>query len=183
MEIQLVYVEYMEVEPRLLELVQRRISTNAHVDRSLFMIASLDEDVDRLLRRRRGEFAAIDLHLGDSGDDASDVGHRMSEVLTAVDHYDMTTPVHDPGGFFGRTAELQQTISTTERGGGTSKRGGVRPRWTEVPHATVRPGNAPAYAVLPPRRAHRRARLASRPPGNEIPAVQDLIDAVDGGRS
>lgn len=116
LEIQLVYAEYAEVEPRLLELVQRRISKNARVDHALFMIASLDSDVERLLRRRRGEFAAIDLHLGDLGSDAPDVRHRMSAVLTSVDHYDMTTPVHDPGGFFGRAAEFQQIVSAIERG-------------------------------------------------------------------
>ena len=116
LEIQLVYAEYSEIEPRLLELVQRRISTNARVDHGLFMIASLDGDVGRLLRRRRGEFAAIDLHLGDLGSGASDIRHRMSEVLTALDHYDMTTPVHDPGGFFGRTSEFQQIISAIDRG-------------------------------------------------------------------
>ena len=116
LEIQLVYAEYAEVEPRLLELIQRRISTNARVDHGLFMIASLDKGVDRFLRRRRGEFAGIDLHLGDLGSDAPDIRHRMSDVLTAVDHYDVTTPVHDPSGFFGRTAEFQQIISAIERG-------------------------------------------------------------------
>ncbi|WGT47985.1 AAA family ATPase [Tessaracoccus lacteus] len=116
LEIQLVYAEYKEVEPRLLELVQRRISTNARVDHGLFMVASLDADVERLLRRRRGEFAAIDLHLGELGVDAPDVRHRMSEVLTAVDHYDMTTPVHNAAGFFGRKDEFQQIISAIERG-------------------------------------------------------------------
>lgn len=116
LELQVVYVEYAEVEPRLLELIQSRISTNARVDHGLFMIASLDKGIDRLLRRRRGEFAAIDLHLGDLASDAPDIRHRMSEVLTAVDHYDMTTPVHDPSGFFGRTEEFQQIISAIERG-------------------------------------------------------------------
>ena len=116
LEVQLVYAEYEEVEPRLLELVQRRIAKNARVDQGLFMIASLDAGVERLLRRRRGEFAAIDLHLGDLGSDAPDVRHRMSDVLTAVDHYDMTTPVHDVAGFFGRTDEFQQIISAIERG-------------------------------------------------------------------
>lgn len=116
LEIQLVYAEYEEVEPRLLELVQHRISKNARVDQGLFMIASLDAGVERLLHRRRGEFAAIDLHLGELGSDAPDVRHRMSNVLTAVDHYDMTTPVHDVAGFFGRTDEFQQIISAIERG-------------------------------------------------------------------
>lgn len=116
LEIQLVYAEYEEVEPRLLELVQRRIATNARVDHGLFVIASLDPDVERLLRRRRGEFAAIDIYLGDIDASTPDVRHRMADVLTTVDHYDMTTPIHDPGGFFGRTQEFQQIISAIERG-------------------------------------------------------------------
>ncbi|WP_326952252.1 AAA family ATPase [Amycolatopsis sp. NBC_01286] len=116
LEIQLVYVEYVEVEPRLLELIQRRIASNGRVDHGLFMIASLDKDVDRLLRRRRGEFAAIDLPLGQLGSTAPDVRQRMSAVLTTVDHYDMTTPIHDPGGFFGRIQELQQIASAIDRG-------------------------------------------------------------------
>lgn len=116
LEIQLVYAEYEEVEPRLLELIQRRIGSNARVDHGLFMIASLDGNVDRLLRRRRGEFAGIDLHLGDLGTTAPDIRHRMTSVLTAVDHYDMTVPVHDPAGFFGRREEFQQIISAIERG-------------------------------------------------------------------
>jgi hypothetical protein len=40
----------------------------------------------------------------------------MSEVLSAVDHYDMTTPIHDPAGFFGRREEFQQIIAAIERG-------------------------------------------------------------------
>lgn len=116
LEIQLVYAEYEEVEPRLLELIQRRISSNARLDHGLFMIASLDRDVDRLLRRRRGEFAGIDLYLGAIGVEAPDIRHRMTSVLTAVDHYDMTGPVHDPAGFFGRSEEFAQIISAVSRG-------------------------------------------------------------------
>jgi hypothetical protein len=116
LEIQLVYAEYTEVEPRLLELIQRRIAPNARLDHGLIMIASLDPDVERLLRRRRGEFAAIDLYLAGLGATSPDIRHRMSEVLTTVDHYDMTTPIHDPGGFFGRAEEFQQIISAIERG-------------------------------------------------------------------
>lgn len=116
LEIQVVYAEYEHVEPRLLELIQRRVASNARVDHGLFIIASLDNDVDRLLRRRRGEYAGIDLHLNDLGTRAPDIRHRMSAVLTAVDRYDMTVPVHDPAGFFGRTEEFQQIISAVERG-------------------------------------------------------------------
>lgn len=116
LEIQLVYVEYDEIEPRLLELIQREIAANARVDRGLFILASNDAEVDRLLRRRRGEFAAIPLQLDDLAVDSPDLRHRMSTVLTTVDHYDLTKPIHDPAGFFGRTEEFQQIISGIERG-------------------------------------------------------------------
>lgn len=116
LELQLVYAEYEDVEPRLLELVQRRITKNARLDRGLFIVASLDRNVSRLLRRRRGEFAGLALYLGELGTGSADIRHRMTEVLTAVDHYDITVPIHDPAGFFGRTEEFQAIISAIERG-------------------------------------------------------------------
>lgn len=116
LEIQLLYAEYEKVEPRLLELIQRRISNNARLDQGIFMIASLDDDIEKMLRRRRGEFAAVALNLSGLKDADDEIRHRMSEVLTAVDHYDMTIPVHNPSGFFGRKEEFQQIISSIESG-------------------------------------------------------------------
>lgn len=116
LEIQLVYAEYDEVEPRLLEQIQKRIATNARLDRGLMAIASLDPDVDRLTHRRRGEFAAINLHLPSLNSKSDDIRTQMSHVLTTVDHYDLTTPVHGPSGFFGRTEELQQIVSAIQIG-------------------------------------------------------------------
>ena len=114
-EIQLVYVEYDRVEPRLFELVQQRIRGNARLDPGLMLIASLDPEVGALTRRRRGEFAAIDFLLSDLGAGAPDIRHRMSSVLTSVDHYDFSNPVRDPSGFFGRRAEFDQIIVAIER--------------------------------------------------------------------
>lgn len=114
-EIQLVYVEYDRVEPRLFELVQQRIRGNARLDPGLMLIASLDPQVGALTRRRRGEFAAIDFLLTDLGTDAPDIRHRMSSVLTSVDHYDFSNPVRDASGFFGRRTEFDQIISAIER--------------------------------------------------------------------
>lgn len=116
LEIQLLYTEYTTIEPRLLEVIQQRISANVRVDHGLFMIASLDDSVARLLRRRNGSFAGIDLYLRDLGIDSADVRRRMADVLTSIDHYDMTKPVHDPSGFFGRDIELQQITSAISRG-------------------------------------------------------------------
>jgi hypothetical protein len=114
-EIQLVYVEYNRIEPRLFELVQQRIRGNARLDPGLMLIASLDSQVGALTRRRRGEFAAIDFLLTDLGADSPDIRHRMSSVLTSVDHYDFSNPVRDPSGFFGRRAEFDQIIAAIER--------------------------------------------------------------------
>lgn len=95
LEAQLVYAEYEDVEPRLLELVQRRITKNARLDRGLFIVASLDRNVSRLLRRRRGEFAGLALYLGELGTGSADIRHRMTEVLTAVDRC-ITVPIPRP---------------------------------------------------------------------------------------
>ncbi|WIX82878.1 hypothetical protein QRX50_19935 [Amycolatopsis carbonis] len=114
-EIQLVYVEYKQVEPRLLEQVQQRIRSNARLDPGLMVIAGLDPLVDALTRRRRGEFAAINLLLTDLATDAPDIRNRMSSVLTSVDHYDITAPVRAASGFFGRRAERDQIIAAIER--------------------------------------------------------------------
>lgn len=118
-EIQLVYVDYEEVEPRLLQLVQDRTSRNARLDQGLFIVASLDHNLERLLRRRRGEFAAVSLHLDELSQTSDDLRAQMSDVLTTVDHYDITKPVHNAGGFFGRTNEIHQLVSAIERGQST----------------------------------------------------------------
>lgn len=114
-EIQLVYVDYDRVEPRLFELVQQRIRGNARLDPGLMLIASLDPQVGALTRRRRGEFAAIDFLLTDLDTSAPDIRHRMSSVLTSVDHYDYSNPVRDPSGFFGRRTEFDRIIAAIER--------------------------------------------------------------------
>ena len=119
LEIQLVYAEYERVEPRLLEVIQQRTRVDARVDPGVFVIASLDGSVSRLARRRRGEFAVIDLALDRLGTDAPDIRHRMADVLTSVDHFDITSPIKDPSGFFGRQAEFDRIISALERGQST----------------------------------------------------------------
>ena len=116
LEIQLVYAEYDRVEPRLFELVQQSIRKNARVDPGLFLVASLDPEVGRLARRRRGEFAVIDLLLNELGPSAPEIRKRMADVLTSVDHFDVTAPIKDPSGFFGRRTEFEQIIAALDRG-------------------------------------------------------------------
>lgn len=114
-EIQLIYAEYDRIEPRLFELVQQRIRSNARLDSGLMFVASLDPRVRALTRRRRGEFAAIEFLLTDLAADSPDIRNRMSSVLTSVDHYDITAPIRAASGFFGRRAERDQIIAAIER--------------------------------------------------------------------
>lgn len=116
LEIQLVYAEYEHVEPRLFELVQQSMRKNARLDPGLFIVASLDPDVGRLARRRRGEFAVIDLLLGQLDNSAPEIRQKMTDVLTSVDHFDVTAPIKEPSGFFGRRTEFEQIIAALERG-------------------------------------------------------------------
>lgn len=116
LELQLVYVEYTTVEPRLLEIIQKRISDRPRLDQGIFIIASFDENINRLLRRRRGEYAGISLPLDELTTTDVDIRNRMSSVLTRVDHFDITAPINNPGGFFGRTTEIRQLNSSIERG-------------------------------------------------------------------
>jgi hypothetical protein len=116
LELQLVYVEYENVEPRLLELLQQRIRKNARVDPGLVAVASLDSSVAQMARRRRGEFAVVDITLGGLDSATPDIRHQMARVLTSVDHFDVTSPIKDPGGFFGRRTEFDTIVSAIGRG-------------------------------------------------------------------
>lgn len=119
LEIQLVYAEYGRVEPRILELIQQRIRRDARVDPGLFVLATLDPTVGRMARRRRGEFAVIDLNVAELTRSTPDIRHRMADVLTSVDHFDITAPIRDPSGFFGRQVEFDHIVTALNRGQST----------------------------------------------------------------
>ena len=116
LEILVLYVEYRNVEPRVLELVQTRVRRDQRLDPGIVIVASEDDTLAMMARRRRGELSIVDVHLPSLAEDQRDLRSRMSSVMTAVDHYDVTNPIQDPSGFFGRTEELEQLKYALDRG-------------------------------------------------------------------
>ncbi|MGP5591052.1 ATP-binding protein [Corynebacterium variabile] len=115
-ELQLMYCEYEKIEPRTIKRIQNKISNNGRFDQAIFIVASLDRDANRLFRRRRGEFAGIDLDLNLLDSEYPELRKKMSEVLTSIDHFDLTVPVNNPSGFFGRSKEIKDLNSSLDRG-------------------------------------------------------------------
>lgn len=116
LEIPVLYTEFPRIEPRILERIQRRIVRDARLETGVAILASIDPEVARLARRRRGEISLIDLNLAELSTDHRDVRSRISTVLTAVDHFDLTNPIQSPSGFFGRRAEIDQLTHALNRG-------------------------------------------------------------------
>lgn len=116
LEIQVLYVEYERVEPRLFADIQQRILHSERVDKGIVILASKDPNVRRLLARRRGQFAAVDLNLLELSTDAPDIRAQFARVLTGIDHFDITRPIVDPAAFFGRSNETQEIMAALDEG-------------------------------------------------------------------
>lgn len=115
-EIQLLYTEHDRVEPRTLEVIQARIRRSLRVEPGLAIVASNDRKVYQLANRRRGELALVDINLANLSTTDDDVRTRLASVVSAVDHFDVTNPVRDPGGFYGRKDEIELLNHALNRG-------------------------------------------------------------------
>ncbi len=116
LEVLCMYTEYETVEPRTLGVLQQRLRRDARTDPEFAILFSRDSNLGRLAERRRGEFAMLALNLDDFANDGRDLRSHMTEVLTALDHYDFTFPVREPSGFFGRRQELDNLQFALGRG-------------------------------------------------------------------
>src|SRR5260370_9004994 len=117
LEVACLYTEYRHVEPRLLSVLQRRLRDDARVDPEFAVVASLDSELGRLVARKRGEFALLSIDATQlSIPSSADLRTRMSEVLTGLDHYDVTFPVTEISGFFGRRREVDALKFSLDRG-------------------------------------------------------------------
>ncbi|MEU8657764.1 hypothetical protein [Actinoplanes philippinensis] len=116
LEIQCIYVEYEHVEPRLLSIIQSRLRSDARIEGGIAVVASLDPDLSQMASRRRGEFGIIDVHLPSLASDSRDLRSRLATVVTSVDHYDVTYPIREPSGFFGRRREFDELTQSLDRG-------------------------------------------------------------------
>lgn len=116
LEVQVLYAEYNRVEPRTLSMLQQRMSKDLRVEPGIAMVASNDSTVATMAQRRRGELNLVDITLSQLSQDSRDLRSRISAVLTAVDHFDVTNPIQEPSAFFGRKAEIDQLTQALNRG-------------------------------------------------------------------
>ncbi len=106
-EIQVLYTEYRHVEPRALSLIQARVRRDMRVEPDVAILVSRDKDVRHTTARRRGEMAIVPIDLDDiRRPDARPLHALIGESVATVDHFDVSTPVRDPSGFYGRAAEV-----------------------------------------------------------------------------
>lgn len=115
-EIQVLYTEYERLEPRTLGQLQARIRKDLRVEPGFAVVVSRDPNVKFLANRQRGELAIVDINLDGLATDRSDLRSRIARVVSAVDHFDVTNPIRDPAGFFGRSAEIDIITQALDRG-------------------------------------------------------------------
>lgn len=115
LEMLVLYTEYQRLEPRTLAVLQSRLS-NMRVDSGVTIVVSLDPDAKQLASRRRGELSIVMMDASTLRDDRRDLRKRIAEVLSTTDHFDVTNPIQEPSGFFGRETEVELLRQSLERG-------------------------------------------------------------------
>lgn len=117
LEVVCLYTEYESVEPRLLSLLQERLRSDARVEPEFAVVISRDPELRRLAARRRGEFAVLTLEATElAAPGPRNLRARMAEVMTTLDHYDVTFPISEPSGFFGRRRQVDELRFALDRG-------------------------------------------------------------------
>ncbi|TFC19722.1 ATP-binding protein [Cryobacterium algoritolerans] len=115
LELLVLYTEYERLEPRTLSLLQQRLR-DMRVEPGVAFVVSLDAKASQLASRRRGELSLVTINAAELESDTRDVRSRMAAVISTVDHFDVTNPVQDPAGFYGRQVELDLLQRSLDRG-------------------------------------------------------------------
>jgi hypothetical protein len=106
-EIQVLFTEYEHVEPRTLSTIQTRVRRDMRVEPDVALLISRDKKAKDTARRRAGEMAIISIDLDDISQPDSPLLHALLAVaISTVDHFNVTKPIRDPSGFYGRQAEI-----------------------------------------------------------------------------
>jgi len=115
-EIQVLYTEYENVEPRALSVIQGRVRKDMRVEPDVAILVSRDKHVGDTARRRAGEMAIITVNLDEIRGGESPLLHTLiAQAVATVDHFDVATPVRDPSGFYGRQDEIETIASDLRR--------------------------------------------------------------------
>lgn len=117
LELLMVYVEnYSRIEPRLLALIQDRLSRNPRLEEGFAIVVNKDSQFGITARRKRGQLAIIDLQLPGLSDRGRGLRDHLAEVLVTLDHFRMTRPVKESAGFFGRGSDIGELTAALNRG-------------------------------------------------------------------
>jgi hypothetical protein len=116
LEVLVLYTEHESLEPRTLAQVQSRLRNDVRLERGVAIVISRDGKASQLASRRRGELSVVAVNLDELETDLRDVRSRMASVMSTIDHYDLTNPVRDSSGFFGRDKELDVLRESLDRG-------------------------------------------------------------------
>ena len=115
-EIQVLYTEYERVEPRALSVIQGRARKDMRVEPDVAILVSRDVRARDTARRRAGEMAIIPVNLDEISAGDSPLLHTLiARSVATVDHFDVTTPVREPSGFYGREAEIETIANDLKR--------------------------------------------------------------------
>jgi len=115
-EIKVLFTDYERVEPRTLAVIHERVRKDIRVESDLAILISNDASARDKARRRAGEMAIIAVEpAAFAGDNPPGLHELIAEAIATVDHYDVTTAIRDPSGFYGRTAEVESIAADLKR--------------------------------------------------------------------
>lgn len=115
-EVLVLATDYEKVEPRVLADLQRQLRENARVDDQLAVLVTADENAHRLTGQRAGETAILPLNALELPAGVAKFRVALAEMLTSVDHFNVTTPVSSPSAFFGRDRDIASVRHCMDRG-------------------------------------------------------------------
>lgn len=116
LEVLVMYAEWKEMHQRILSAVGRMVKSELRVEQGVVILASLDPALKDFVKRRRGELAMIDIDLNDLDVDNRKLNERIKAVVSSIDHFDITNPVKELTGFFGRELEIETIETALDRG-------------------------------------------------------------------
>lgn len=116
-EIQVLYTEHENLEPRILSSIQAKAREDMRVEPDVAVLVSRDPRARTIATRRAGEMAIVTINLDDvMSETPPSLYSYIAGSIATVDHYDVVTPVREPSGFFGRITELESITNDLKLG-------------------------------------------------------------------
>lgn len=117
LELLCVVADFARVEPRVLADLQQQLRAEGRVDSELALLASRNDEARSLTRRRAGETAVVAIAATELGlDPSQSLEAVLAREIVTVDHFNVTTPITDPGSFFGRGRDVDEAVHHIEAG-------------------------------------------------------------------